>query len=266
LPSGPAAFVHRLTFRPAASLALLAALWLGGSALRALGQGGPPMLTDDPGTPGDGHWEINVAYIPEESRDGSRSANGPLLDMNYGVGDRVQLKYQVPWLIAADPGRPSQAGLGDSQVGVKWRFYDDPAAELAISTYPQLTFNNPTSSVQRGLVESDTALLLPFEFQGKLGPLDWNAEVGREFHARSEDLWIYGLALGREVNSRLELAVELHGTGRFARNEDQLIANLGARIKLTEHETLLVSAGRSVNRTHGTELTFTGYLGVQWTH
>jgi hypothetical protein len=24
-------------------------------------QGGPPMITDDPGTPGNGQWEINVA-------------------------------------------------------------------------------------------------------------------------------------------------------------------------------------------------------------
>jgi len=26
-------------------------------------QGGPPMLTDDPGTPGDGKWEVNIAVL-----------------------------------------------------------------------------------------------------------------------------------------------------------------------------------------------------------
>jgi hypothetical protein len=26
-----------------------------------LAQGGPPMITDDPGTPGNGHFEINIA-------------------------------------------------------------------------------------------------------------------------------------------------------------------------------------------------------------
>ena len=26
-----------------------------------LAQGGPPLVTDDPETPGDGHWEVNLA-------------------------------------------------------------------------------------------------------------------------------------------------------------------------------------------------------------
>jgi hypothetical protein len=29
----------------------------------AVAQGGPPLVTDDPETPGDGHWEINLATI-----------------------------------------------------------------------------------------------------------------------------------------------------------------------------------------------------------
>ena len=33
--------------------------------IAALAQGGPPFLTDDPGTPGDGRWEINLAFTSE---------------------------------------------------------------------------------------------------------------------------------------------------------------------------------------------------------
>src|SRR5215831_18405962 len=36
-------------------------------ATSALAQGGPPMVTDDPGTPGDGHWEINIGSIATHS-------------------------------------------------------------------------------------------------------------------------------------------------------------------------------------------------------
>ena len=32
-------------------------------------QGGPPLLTDDPDTPGNRHWEINTAYTVERVRD-----------------------------------------------------------------------------------------------------------------------------------------------------------------------------------------------------
>ena len=250
----------------AAWILRLCAFWLIGSVASARAQGGPPLLTDDPGTPDYQHWEINFAWVTQHSRDGSRSTDLPLLDINYGATERLQIKYEVPWLVANEPGQASRAGLGNSNFGLKWRFFDNAAeGGIAISTFPQLEFNNPTSSRRRGLVDSGSSLLLPVEVQGKLGDLEWNAELGHSFAAQGDDTWIYGLALGRQFNPRLELMVELHGEGHFSRTEDELVANAGARVKLTPHETLLVSAGRSVNNQHGTELTFIGYLGLQTT-
>ena len=52
-------------------------------------QGGPPMLTDDPGTPGAGQWEINMAVLEERTAT-VRSRSVPHVDINYGWGDRVQ--------------------------------------------------------------------------------------------------------------------------------------------------------------------------------
>jgi Putative MetA-pathway of phenol degradation len=241
-------------------------LLLFGPLTSVLAQGGPPMLTDDPGTPGDKHWEINVACVTEHARDGAGHNEAPLLDLNYGIGERIQLKYEIAWLVANEPGQSSRAGLGDSEIGVKWRFFDDAASGLAISAYPQLAFNNPTSSEQRGLVDGGTTLVLPFEFQGTLGSLEWNAEIGRSFSERGEDEWLYGFAIGRKINDQLELAAELHGAGRFAYEDDEVVVNFGVRLKLAEHQTLLVSVGRSVNKVHGEELTYLGYLGLQLTY
>jgi hypothetical protein len=36
-------------------------------ALRLHAQGGPPFITDDPGTPGNKHWEINLGWIADHS-------------------------------------------------------------------------------------------------------------------------------------------------------------------------------------------------------
>jgi hypothetical protein len=103
----------------------------------ALAQGGPPMITDDPGTPRNGQWEINLAWTGERGAEGT-TQDAPLLDMNYGVGERIQLKYEVPWLAVRTSDAASRTGLGDSLAGVKWRFYDtgDPQ-QWQISTYPQ---------------------------------------------------------------------------------------------------------------------------------
>lgn len=61
----------------------------------ARSQGGPPLITDDPGTPVNGKWEINFAFTVEKTH-AATEYNAPLIDINYGLGDRVQLKYQVP--------------------------------------------------------------------------------------------------------------------------------------------------------------------------
>ena len=68
---------------------------------RVIAQGGPPLITDDPETPGNGHWEINVAWTLSQKQN-ERLFAIPLLDINYGFGEHVQLKAEVPWLVLQD--------------------------------------------------------------------------------------------------------------------------------------------------------------------
>ena len=70
-------------------------------------QGGPPLRTDDPGTPGNRNWEINVASTQFWSKS-AREFESPLLDINYGLGDRIQLKYEVPYRSTAITARRSR--------------------------------------------------------------------------------------------------------------------------------------------------------------
>jgi len=104
------------------------------AAVVAHAQGGPPFRTDDPETPGNQHWEINFGWIGDRNP-GDGAYQVPDFDINYGLGDRVQLKYELPIAIEeirplpAAPGAPAQAGhviagLGESLLGIKWRFYE----------------------------------------------------------------------------------------------------------------------------------------------
>src|SRR3954469_11588931 len=123
-------------------------------------EGSPPLITDDPGTPGNGHWEINLG-LSTERRPGERASELPLIDVNFGIGDRWQLKYEVPYLRLSEDGESSVSGLGNSEIGVKWRFFDAGEKGLSVSIYPQLAFNNPGShSDARGLVEHGSAFIL----------------------------------------------------------------------------------------------------------
>lgn len=87
-------------------------------------QGGPPLLTDDPATPGNGHQEINVGFTLDRNP-ATTLLEAPRLDVNYGLGDHIQLKYEIPWLVL-DRGRErTRSGLANSPFGVKWRFADE---------------------------------------------------------------------------------------------------------------------------------------------
>ena len=86
-------------------------------------QGGPPFRSDDPGTPGNGHWEINIAGIGERNPvQGTYSL--PNFDINYGLGDRIQLKYEMAAGLQETRGSSPQllGGVGNSIAGVKYRF------------------------------------------------------------------------------------------------------------------------------------------------
>jgi len=189
----------------------------------AFGQAGPPFKTDDPETPGNGRWEVNVGFLGSRNPQGG-SYQSPVLDTNYGVGKRIQLKYELPLAVAES--RP-QPGLGNSMAGVKVRFYErhagqswggskrgtspDPTITFSVSTYPQFTFENPTRSVARGVVSNGPDLLLPLEMNARMGPVRIDAEVGYHFGNRAlAQSWIRGLLVGHEFTERLEAYVEIY--------------------------------------------------------
>jgi hypothetical protein len=228
-------------------------------------QGGPPFLTDDPGTPGDGHWEVNVAWT-HESRSGESLSELPLLDINYGVGARIQLKYEASYLIAHPADSSRVEGPSNSLLGVKWRFYDDEKSGLTVSTYPQLELRNPGShSAARGLVADESTLLLPVEIQKEAGGWGVNVEVGWLRPSKSNTGWIYGVVVGHELNERIEVGCELHGRGSAALNENELTANVGLRWKLNAHCSLLGSIGRELHNDFEARARVTSYLAVQLT-
>ena len=98
----------------------------------------PPMEMDDPGTPGREGIELNL--VGTLVRAGIGRSTESLLDANYGIGDRIQLKYERPYLTEGEAGAGSQHGLGATEFGVKWRIVDSHGLALAI--YPQYSWDD----------------------------------------------------------------------------------------------------------------------------
>ena len=206
-------------------------------------QGGPPLLTDDPDTPGPRHWEINLSLFREWSRH-SRLSEIPRLDVNYGVGRRLQLKIEAPYLAKEEDGAHAVNGAGDMVAGVKWRFLGQEGQHVAWSVYPQFEFSTAHASVAKGLVEDGHALLLPTELTLEVHPIELGLEVGRNFSSGHPDEWFYGVATEANVARRLELLGELHGEKGDEATE--LIVNGAARYQATSRLTVMLAVGHAV--------------------
>jgi hypothetical protein len=228
-------------------------------------QGGPPLLTDDPGTPGNRNWEINVSSTQFWSKP-EREFEGPLLDINYGLGDRIQLKYEVPYLFDSDNGGAFKGGVGNSLVGVKWRFYEQSNEDgWHISTYPQLQLSNPSDPETS---EIGTRFLLPVEVTKVFGPVEVNFEGGYWFTKRSQSNRpprerILGLAFGHQFNRRFEGLCEFYDDVLLGGGDRLDTFDVGGRYEFRKGLLLLFMGGHSLGRIGGQASSFIGYLGLQ---
>jgi hypothetical protein len=187
-------------------------------------QAGPPFQTNDPGTPGNGNWEINLAAAPVFTHAAS-SYQIPQVDLNFGLGDRVQLTFEVPYIIQTGSGLPRDSGWSNAFPGVKWRFLDQGEDGWQASIFPQIETRGSEQAQREQIVGPATRVLLPIEVTHKLGPLDLDMEAGAP--------------------------------------PNQTTLDLGGRYKLSDSFIALFMAGRSVSGLGEGQPEFFGYFGIQ---
>lgn len=232
-------------------------------AAQALAQGGPPLVTDDPGTPGNGNWEVNIAGQWTRSSS-STITEIPLFDVNYGWGEHLQLNLNTGWITVREMGEDKQSGLSVASLAVKWRFVDEERAGVSISTYPRADFHHNLSSHNTVINPPGTRYFLPIEISKEFGPFGINPEIG---YATQTELggseWDYGIVCSYAFKKEKEILAEVHGRSAVDRLDQEWLFNLGARYLLTESSSLMGSIGRIFAAYDGELPRLNMYLGVQ---
>lgn len=203
----------------------------------------PAWAVEDTDTPGNGNWEINL------EANGARSASGwkveaPAVDVNYGWGDRVQLMAGMPWVSVRETGRDAKSGLGAGTVGAKWRFVDQEKQGIAVSTFPQYSWNLVASSLQRGIVGETRQLLVPVQFGGEYGEYGIYGELARNFVESGLHETLAGLKITHSCSARATCRIELQRSKSAAGS--QTLVFLGAKLRLTDSVLLKIGAGRDI--------------------
>jgi hypothetical protein len=249
-----------LTSRTALALCLIVVLPCLAGAAHA--QAGPPFLTNDPGTPGDANWEINLGSMQTIAR-GVSAYQTPQIDLNFGLGDRIQLTYEIPYVLQASDGEPLRSAWSNAYPGIKWRFLDQGEDGWQVSTFPQIETGASQRSQQQGIGAPGPRYLVPLEAARKVGPLDLDIEAGYYFPGHGPKERFLGLVAGRSVTRRLELDAEIYDDHAYGAPPHATTLDLGGRYRLSRGIIALFMIGRSLNGFSEGQPEFTGYVGVQ---
>jgi hypothetical protein len=244
------------------ALSLCMSIVLMHSPRAAQAQAGPPFLTNDPGTPGNANWEINLGSMQSIAR-GVSSYQVPQIDLNFGIGDRIQLTYEIPYVFEVGNGQPVQTGWSNGYPGVKWRFLDEGDEGWQLSTFPQIETGASQLARQKGIAAPGPRYLVPLEIAKKVGPLDFDFEAGYYVRGHAPKERILGFVAGRPVSKRLELDAEIYDDRAYDATHSTTL-DLGGRYKLGPGLIALFMAGRSLNGFSNLQPEFIGYIGVQF--
>ena len=207
---------------------------------------GPPFLTDDPEPVEYKNWEMYLASQCQNER-GGVSATAPHFEVNYGIAPNFQLHLIAPMEYVKPAGLPSHYGYGDTELGVKWRFYNNEETKFMIGAYPLLEV--PTGAELRGLGNGDPQVFLPIWLQKGWGP--WLTYGGGGYLINlgheHEDLWFFGWLVQRDLNKYFTLGAELfYGTPPETGDERHFGFNIGSIINISKIHHILLSAGTDI--------------------
>jgi hypothetical protein len=234
--------------------------WTVCSMLSAFAYAGPPYQTDDPEPTDLGRVEVIVAAF-SNAEAGGEQGGGPQLQLNFGAARDLQLSV-VGQLSFSAPGRgPASYGLGDSQLGAKFRFLHEDGACPEAAVFPQVVL--PTGDSTRGLGAGQAQWLLPLWLEKSWGP--WSCSGGGGYWINpgpGNKNWTFiGAVLNRDVSESVTVGGELffHSAAQVD-DVDGLGSNLGLQWHLSKDQMVMVSSGRDLV---GGSMTFTGFAAYQ---
>jgi hypothetical protein len=227
----------------------------------ATGHAGPPYVTDDPEPVEFRHWEFYLATQHSITRS-LATGTAPHVEVNYGAWPGLQLHVIAPLAYARPSGGPTFYGVGDIEVGAKFRFIDEGRWWPMVGTFPQ--FELPTGDASSGLGTGHLHVFIPLWLQKSFGP--WTTYGGGGFWvnpgAGNRNYGFVGWLLQRRLSQLATLGTEIfYTTPNQVGGDASLRFNLGLVLDLTEHHHLLLSAGRSIVG----DCLFQGYAAYQLT-
>ncbi|MGA9630915.1 MAG: hypothetical protein WBP92_15615 [Candidatus Acidiferrales bacterium] len=182
---------------------------------------GPPFQTDDPDPVDFHHYEFYV-FGNADGTGVEMDTAGPAAEFNWGILPNTQFHIVVP-LAAIVPSNeakyapsgtgPSEFGLGDIEIGVKYRYVKETKHRPMIGTFTMLEV--PSGNYNLGLGVGKVWAKLPVWVQKSFGPWTTYGGVGEQIVPQTgyNNFTYGGWLLQRDIGKKWTLGGEVFSHG-----------------------------------------------------
>ncbi|MGO9895240.1 MAG: transporter [Bryobacteraceae bacterium] len=235
---------------------------------------GPPFQTDDPEPIDFRHYEF-YTFAASDGTSVETDTSGPALEFNWGALPNLHLHAIVPAAAIFPSNNPSLApagtgprafGIGDIELGIKYRFVQETKHRPMIGTFTM--FEIPTGSPRRGLGEGRTWYKVPLWAQKSFGP--WTTYGGAGITVASapgyRNYEFAGWLAQRDIGKKLTLGSEIfyHGPEGLATAQTRpaTLVDVGGYYKFRDpgFQLLFCYGHTAVGQRENY-----AYLGLYWT-
>jgi len=238
-------------------LAALLVLWAVALPVHA----NPPFETDDPGVFPQGTGEAYLFSGGGFSAGGDSLDAAPGAELNYSALPNTFFHLVVPLAYDRPSGGDAAYGLGDIELGLKWRFVSQDRHGVDVATFPLVEL--PTGGASGGVGSRRASFFLPLWLEKDWGRWTVYGGGGRWFlnDPGQRDWWFTGVLAQRQVTPALYLGGEvIHETAQTASGQGATGFDLGGGYTVSGPWQVLFSAGRNVTNVAANRFSY--YLGL----
>jgi hypothetical protein len=182
---------------------------------------GPPFQTDDPEPIDFRHFEF-YTFATADGTSLEMDTQGPAVEFNWGALANMHLHIIVPMaaILPSNSPRfaplgqgPSGFGIGDIELGVKYRFIQESRHRPMVGTF--VMFELPVGDSRRGLGVGTTWYKMPIWAQKTWGPWTTYGGVGETIVPQTgyHNFTYGGWLVQRDIGKKLTLGTELYSHG-----------------------------------------------------
>ncbi len=150
-----------------------------------------PLITDDTGTQGAAGKQIEVGFVDKQASVAGDSTRTRTLPLVFTLGDTETLDFYIgvtPTMIRSNVPGVDADGLGNTALGLKWRFFENEGGGTSLAVKPEVRLPVSSGDEAAGLGAGATSygLSLILSQDVAFGAIHFNLAAGRdEFLAAS---------------------------------------------------------------------------------